>query len=637
MTIISRLPVLLLFLSLFLSYVACAQERFDSIQSQLQSISNENPGLNQKVELNVSDVSLAEFLNALAVSNKLNISVDESLNFSVSNNFSNVTVIEVIMFLARKHDLEVKLIGSIINISKPKAPTVITPAAKPKTFTVQYDKAKDLIDIDVKKDTLYTVAKEISKATGKNLIVPQDMENTLISGFIQNQNLSTALEMLAYANNLKATTTPEGVFVFEKKEGDKNGKDQGDKSFSNTGSKKNSKQLPGVELKIDKDLISLSAYNIPIQDIITGISEKLNLNYFIFSDIKGNATLNIENSTYENLLTYLLNETEYTFKKEGEIYLIGNRASEGLRGTKVLQLKFRTVDKILDFIPAEMKKGVELKIFPDQNSIIVSGSQPRILEIENFIREVDRVVPVVSIEVIVLEVSNTSAVAKGLTAGLSETPVKTEGTIFPGLDLTISSGSINAVLDKIGGIGSLVLGRVSPNFYVSLQLLETNGMLKVRSTPKLSTLNGHEASLSIGKTEYYLEVQNTVVGTQNPQNITAQTYKAVNADLSLSINPIVSGDEQITLDIKVKQSTFTARISPTAPPGTVTRDFQSLIRIKNDEMIMLGGLEENSSNDSGKGFPGLARVPVLKWLFSNRNKERKKSKLVILVRPTVLY
>ncbi len=637
MTIISRLPVLLLFLSLFLSYVACAQERFDSIQSQLQSISNENPGLNQKVELNVSDVSLAEFLNALAVSNKLNISVDESLNFSVSNNFSNVTVIEVIMFLARKHDLEVKLIGSIINISKPKAPTVITPAAKPKTFTVQYDKAKDLIDIDLKKDTLYSVAKEISKATGKNLIVPQDMENTLISGFIQNQNLSTALEMLAYANNLKATTTPEGVFVFEKKEGDKNGKDQGDKSFSNTGSKKNSKQLPGVELKIDKDLISLSAYNIPIQDIITGISEKLNLNYFIFSDIKGYATLNIENSTYENLLTYLLNETEYTFKKEGEIYLIGNRASEGLRGTKVLQLKFRTVDKILDFIPAEMKKGVELKIFPDQNSIIVSGSQPRILEIENFIREVDRVVPVVSIEVIVLEVSNTSAVAKGLTAGLSETPVKTEGTIFPGLDLTISSGSINAVLDKIGGIGSLVLGRVSPNFYVSLQLLETNGMLKVRSTPKLSTLNGHEASLSIGKTEYYLEVQNTVVGTQNPQNITAQTYKAVNADLSLSINPIVSGDEQITLDIKVKQSTFTARISPTAPPGTVTRDFQSLIRIKNDEMIMLGGLEENSSNDSGKGFPGLARVPVLKWLFSNRNKERKKSKLVILVRPTVLY
>lgn len=637
MTFKSRIAALYIVCLLLLCDKVAGQERFDSIQSQLNAIANENPGLNQKVELNVSDLSMSDFLNALAISNKLNISVDESLNFSIVNNFSNVTVIDVIMFLARKYDLDVKLIGSIISISKPKTPTTVIQPLKPKSFTIQYDNTKDQLNVDLKKDTLYAVAREITKATGKNLIIPQDLENVLVSGFIQNQSLSSALEMLAFANNLRVSSTPDGVFVFEKKESEKGQKEQGDKSFNSMGQKKNGKQIPGVELKIEKDLISLNTFNIPIQDIITGISEKLNLNYFIFSDIKGNATLNIENSTYENLLTYLLNETEYTFKKEGNIYLIGNRASEGLRATKVLQLKFRTVDKILDFIPAEMKKGVELKIFPDQNSIIVSGSQPRILEIENFIRDVDRVVPVVSIEVIVLEVSNTSAVTKGLTAGLSETPVKTEGTIFPGLDLTISSGSINAVLDKIGGIGSLVLGRVSPNFYVTLQLLETNGMLKVRSTPKLSTLNGHEATLSIGKTEYYLETQNSVVGTQNPQNITTQTYKSVNADLSLSINPIVSGDEQITMDIKVKQSTFTARIAPTAPPGNVTRDFQSLIRIKNDEMIMLGGLEENSSNDSGKGFPGLARVPVLKWLFSNRNKERKKSKLVILVRPTVLY
>lgn len=611
-----------------------AQERFDSIQRQLAFIANENPGLNQKVELNISDISLSEFLNALAVSNKLNISVDETLNFPVTNNFSNVTVTDVIIFLAKKYDLEVKLIGSIITISKPKIQLPVVQATKPKTLGIQYDKASDFLNLDLKKDSLYSVAKEITKASGKNIIVPQDLEYSLVSGFIQNQPLAIALEMLAFANNLKVSNTPEGVFLFDKKDGDKS--QQGDKSFNTLGSKKNGK-VAGVDLQINKGLINLNTYNIPIQDIIAGISDKLNLNYFIFSEIKGNATLSIENSTFDNLLTYLLNGTEYTFKKEGEIYLIGDRNSEGLRATKVLQLKFRTVDKVLDFIPAELKKGVELKVFTDLNSVIISGSQPKITEIENFVRDIDRVVPVVSIEVIVLEVSNTSAVSKGLTAGLSETPVKTEGTIFPGLDLTISSGSINAVLDKIGGIGSLVLGRVSPNFYVTLQLLETNGALKVRSTPRLSTLNGHEANLSIGKTEYYLETQNSVVGTQNPQNITTQTYKSVNADLSLSINPIVSGDEQITLDIKVKQSTFTARISPTAPPGNVTRDFQSLIRIKNDEMIMLGGLEENSTNDTGKGIPGLARVPVLKWIFSNRNKERKKSKLVILVRPTVLY
>ncbi len=612
-----------------------AQDRFDTIKTQLTEIANENPGLNQRVELNVADISMAEFLNALAISNKLNISVDETLNFTITNNFSNVSVIDVLIFLARKYDLDVKLIGTIISVSKQKAPQVIAPLPKAKTFDVDYNKLTDQLSVDLKKDTLYAVAKQISRLSGKNLIIPQDLENVLVSGFVQNQSLSSALEMIAYANGLKVSSTQEGVFLFEKKE-EKGQNQSGDKSFNSIGSKKNSK-LPGVELQINKDLITLSTFNIPIQDIITGISEKMGINYFIFSDMKGIATLNVENATYDNLLTYLLNGTDFTYKKDGGIYLFGERNSEGLRASKVMQLKFRTVDKVLDFIPAELKKGVELKPFTDLNSIIASGSQPKITELENFIRDIDRVVPVISIEVIVLEVSNTSAVSKGLSAGLSETPVKTEGTIFPGLDLTISSGAINSVLEKIGGIGSLVLGRVSPNFYITLQLLESNGMLKVRSTPKLSTLNGHEATMSIGRTEYYLETQNTVVGTQNPQNISTQTYKSVNADLSLSVNPIVSGDEQITMDIKVKQSTFTARISPTAPPGNVTRDFQSLIRIKNDEMIMLGGLEENSSNDTGKGFPGLARVPVLKWIFSNRNKERKKSKLVILVKPTVLY
>jgi type IV pilus assembly protein PilQ len=62
-----------------------------------------------------------------------------------------------------------------------------------------------------------------------------------------------------------------------------------------------------------------------------------------------------------------------------------------------------------------------------------------------------------------------------------------------------------------------------------------------------------------------------------------------------------------------------------------------MIRVKNEETILLGGLEESNVNDTGSGVPGLARVPVLKWLFSNRNKSRSKTKLLLLIKPTVLY
>ena len=491
-----------------------------------------------------------------------------------------------------------------------------------------------MMTMDLKKDTLYAVAKQITIASGKSVIVPQELENALVSGFIKDQPFNTALEMLAYSNNLKLNADQSGVYIFEKKEIDKVNSNSSGKSL---GSKKNSK-INGLDLKVsDDNLITLSTTNVPIQDIIIAVSEKLKINYFIFSEIKGSTTLNLENATYEQLLSFLLNGTEFTYKKDNEIYLFGERSIEGLRATKVLGLKFRTVEKIIDFIPADLKKGVEIKPFPDQNSLILSGSQPRITELENFITSIDRVVPVVSIEVIILEVQKTSEVSKGLTAGLSTTPVQTQGTIFPGLDLTLSSQSINNVIDKIGGLGSIDLGHVTPNFYITLQLLETNGAVKIKSTPKLATLNGHEATMSIGETQYYLETQNAVVGTQNPQNITTQQYKSVNADLSLTFNPIVSADEEITLDIKVKQSTFTARISPTAPPGNTTRNFQSLIRVKNEETILLGGLEENSTNDTGKGIPGLSRIPVLNWIFGNKDIARSKSKLVILIKPTVLF
>jgi type IV pilus assembly protein PilQ len=51
----------------------------------------------------------------------------------------------------------------------------------------------------------------------------------------------------------------------------------------------------------------------------------------------------------------------------------------------------------------------------------------------------------------------------------------------------------------------------------------------------------------------------------------------------------------------------------------------------------LGGLEEKIKNDSGTGVPFLARIPIIKWFFSKRVREDTKKKLVVLIKPTVIY
>jgi type IV pilus assembly protein PilQ len=238
----------------------------------------------------------------------------------------------------------------------------------------------------------------------------------------------------------------------------------------------------------------------------------------------------------------------------------------------------------------------------------------------------------------IVDVQKSNTFAAGISAGLGNKPATTGGSVIPVSNYTLNANSINNVIRGVGSLLPINLGFVTPNFYAVINAMESQGIVKIRSTPQLATLNGNEAKMSIGEQQYYLETTSNVVASAASNTVQqGQNYKSVNADLSISIDPQVSDDEQVTLKINVKQSTFTARISPTAPPGTISRDFQSYIRVKNGEMIMLGGLEDRQSNETGSGLPLLSRIPVIKWFFSNRTRSKKDNKLTIFVKPTIIY
>jgi len=105
----------------------------------------------------------------------------------------------------------------------------------------------------------------------------------------------------------------------------------------------------------------------------------------------------------------------------------------------------------------------------------------------------------------------------------------------------------------------------------------------------------------------------------------------------LQSQPLVSGDGQITLDINVIQSSFNGnQVADDAPPGVNSREFNSIIRVKDKDMVILGGLEEKIKNDSGTGVPFLARIPIIKWFFSKKKREDTKKKLTVLIKPTII-
>ncbi len=303
---------------------------------------------------------------------------------------------------------------------------------------------------------------------------------------------------------------------------------------------------------------------------------------------------------------------------------------------KTIALQNRTIDSLIHLLPKDVKEKLEIKEFADLNSLIVSGNEAEIDKLETFLKHLDRSVPLILIELMIVEVNNSANISTGLEMGIGESANVSGGSLHPNLEYNLSTRAINNLFSNIGSFTATNLGPVNPNFYLKIKALEDNGALEVKSTPRLSTLNGHVAEMASGEKKYYYEEQTNIYSTQSTLQNTNRIWKEITADLKVKIRPLVAGDNQITLNIEVEQSDFTPRESADAPPGTATRSFRSLIRVKNQEMVLLGGLERNENSTTGRGLPWISRVPILGWFFGNKTKSRVRRKLNIFIRPTVI-
>lgn len=632
-----------------------ATDRFAAMAKRLQVLADSAaPGLSQRASLSVAGVSIQEFLRGLAETHNLNVSIDPALQVRVSNNFTDVKVLDLLLFLARQYELDVRVTGNIITFYKYVPPAEVKPVLTAKKLRLTYDPVQDRFTADLASDSLASFAKQATQLTKRNVLLAPGLGGHLITGYVEALPLSQALDRLAYTNGLRLLRVDDQSYVLQSTEPVATGTSAGatpkaahagrtTKGAGGGLSNPGRSSVSGADIAVappgadGQNRVTVDADDVPIGQLLTDVSVDMGINYVLFSELTGNTTMHIRQMTYAEFLGLLLQGTTHTFDYTGGHYAIGGRALEGFRRSKVVKLQFRPADKLDEVIPAELKKGVEIKIFKELNSVIVSGSQPQIDEIAEFLKSIDKPVVNVLIEVIVAELRRGHSVSTGISAGLGDSTIKTSGTVFPGLDMTLNSKSINSVLSKLSSRGLVDLGRVTPNFYVTLQALEQNSYLNIRSTPKLATLNGHEASLKIGQSVYYVETVQNVSGGVTPIITRSQVFKQVSADLAIKINPMVSGDNNITLTVDAQFSDFIDPVIVGAPPGNATRQFTSMIRVKNEDMIVLGGLEEVRSTRGGSGVPILSRIPILRWLFSSRRSAKQTNKLIVFIKPTIMY
>ncbi|MBA3023488.1 MAG: pilus (MSHA type) biogenesis protein MshL [Gammaproteobacteria bacterium] len=210
----------------------------------------------------------------------------------------------------------------------------------------------------------------------------------------------------------------------------------------------------------------------------------------------------------------------------------------------------------------------------------------------------------------------------------------------PGLGST-NTGSM-MVLDYLNPTSKL------GNLSASVSLLDTFGDVKVLSSPKLSVMNNQTAMLRVVDNLVYFTIK---ADTTTNQTTTTTTYTTtpitVPTGFTMSVTPQINDSDTVLLNLRPSITRLLGYVNDPNPalaaagvtsriPQLQSREMESMLKIENNQIAILGGLMQDEINNLTDGIPLLDDIPLAGNAFRNRNDTKTKTELVIFLRPVVI-
>jgi len=291
--------------------------------------------------------------------------------------------------------------------------------------------------------------------------------------------------------------------------------------------------------------------------------------------------------------------------------------------------------------------GATIQADPATNSLIVSAPEPLYRSLREVIDQLDQRRAQVLVESLIVEVSEAKAAEFGIQWMTGAGNINSGGTSFIGGTNLGGSGITGAgptAIDAIGKGLSLgvvkgtvdVLGNQVINLGVLARAMQNSGDANILSTPNLLTLDNQSASILVGKTVPFVTGQYVTSGSNGSSN-PFQTIEREDVGLKLNIRPQISEGGAVKLDIYQEVSSIDESAS-SATTGIVTnkRAIDTSVLVDDGQIIVLGGLLEDSVTLSSDSVPGLGSIPVLGSLFRYDSRKRTKTNLMVFLRPYVV-
>ncbi len=288
---------------------------------------------------------------------------------------------------------------------------------------------------------------------------------------------------------------------------------------------------------------------------------------------------------------------------------------------------------------AETAGGASVVASPAAGTVAVRATPSALARVEQFMDRLQRNLNrQVILEARIVEVE----LNDDFKAGIQWQAIGTESG--RGLRTELDPGS-GVSLDSADTFG---LGVISDgSFNATLNALERQGDVQVLSAPRVSTLNNQKALIKVGTDAYFQTDVSVDTQLQDQQTLTEvdPTFEPFFSGIALDVTPSINEDGRITLHVQPSVTKVTRAPRQVQQPGGAVdfylaksniRQTDSIVRARDDEIIVIGGLIEERSEQVIQRVPLLGRIPLLGWLFSNERQETNQVELAILLRPRVV-
>jgi len=283
-----------------------------------------------------------------------------------------------------------------------------------------------------------------------------------------------------------------------------------------------------------------------------------------------------------------------------------------------------------------------------QNALVVRGTPDQIALAEKLVDDLDKARPEVIIDIAVMQVSKDRSRTLGLNPPTSATVMlqsninnttTTTGTTNSGTGGTVTQGSgengIN--LNNLANLNATNFQVTIPSANLSAVMGQSD--TKLIQNPQIRALDGQKASLKIGdRVPVATGSFQPGIGGVGINPLVNTQFQYLDVGVNIDVTPHVHSNGEITLKITMDVSAVTGQqnIGGISQPIIGQRKIEHEIRLRDGEANLLGGIMEDNQTKSLSGIPGLAQIPILKYLFGQTTQDHSESEIVFAIVPHII-